>query len=102
MNKWISDLKWAPHNTLGCPVAAVFYLCGLETAGNKAHKALQPSRTGRLDEGHPMQGWAENVKWVPHFAVGHPVLGIASLVGLRRLGLWVHDVTCPDRKEARK
>ena len=36
-----------------------------------------------------------DLRWTLHNLVGHPLLAIFLLVGLRRLGGWVHDVTQP-------
>jgi hypothetical protein len=38
--------------------------------------------------------WARRA-WVVHNLVGHPVMQILALFGMRKLGLFVHDVTVP-------
>lgn len=38
--------------------------------------------------------WPRNA-WLVHNLVGHPVMQVLALLGMRRLGLWVHDVTVP-------
>jgi hypothetical protein len=35
-----------------------------------------------------------------HDVVGHPVCGVLWVLGLRRLGDWLHDVTLPPLSEA--
>lgn len=38
--------------------------------------------------------WARHA-WLLHNLVGHPLMQVLALLGLGRLGLWVHDVTVP-------
>lgn len=37
--------------------------------------------------------------WAMHNIVGHPLMEICFLLGLERLGLWIHDETLPDEDE---
>jgi hypothetical protein len=33
--------------------------------------------------------------WILHNVVAHPLMQVLSLVGLRKQGLWLHDITVP-------
>jgi hypothetical protein len=33
--------------------------------------------------------------WIMHNLIAHPLMQVLSLVGLRRQGLWLHEVTIP-------
>jgi hypothetical protein len=33
--------------------------------------------------------------WIMHNLVAHPLMQVLSLVGLRRQGLWLHEITIP-------
>jgi len=40
----------------------------------------------------------ENVyrNWTVHHMIGHPVMGILIMFGLRKAAYWIHDVTLPE------
>jgi len=34
-----------------------------------------------------------------HNIIGHPLMEIFNLIGMRKTGAWIHDVTLPKRTE---
>jgi hypothetical protein len=39
------------------------------------------------------------IEWAVHNIIGHPLMEICFLLGLERLGLWIHDETLPEEDE---
>lgn len=52
--------------------------------------ALKPSAV----EGNVQIRWKKNA-WIIHNLIAHPLMQILALLRLRRLALWIHDVTVP-------
>ena len=39
------------------------------------------------------------IEWAVHNIIGHPLMEICFLLGLERLGLWIHDESLPEEDE---
>lgn len=45
--------------------------------------------------------YMNNVRYLPHNIVGHPMMAILELFGMYKAANWIHDITLPkERKES--